>query len=161
MNAYEYAMQMEKEGELFYKDLAQEAEQEGLRKIFAMLANEEVKHYKMFEKMAKNSDSITVPKMEVYKEAKEIFADMKKLSVAYDIGDQQIDFYRRAMETEDKAYELYMQKAQEISDPKHRKIFETIAAEELKHKELLENILEFVSHPQEWLENAEFYKIGD
>lgn len=161
MNAYDYAMQMEKEGEVFYRELAEEAQQEGLKKIFLMLANEEVKHYKMFEKMAKNSESITVPNMEVYKEAKDIFSEMQKSSVAYDFGDQQIDFYRRAMETEDKAYELYLEKAKEMQDPKHKAIFEAIAAEELKHKELLENILEFVSSPEEWLESAEFYKIGD
>lgn len=161
MNAYEYAMKMEKEGEDFYRELAEAAHEEGLRKIFTMLANEEVKHYKMFEKLAKSSEAVTVPKMEVYTEAKEIFADMKKKSVAYDFGDQQIDFYRRAVETEDKAYELYMEKANEMSDPKHKEIFLTIAQEELRHKDLLENILEFVERPTEWLESAEFYKIGD
>lgn len=161
MNAYEYAMQVEKDGELFYKELAGKAEQEGLRKIFLMLANEEIKHYKMFEKLSKNSDSITVPNMEVFKDAKEIFEDMKKESVAYDFGDQQIDFYRRAMETEDKAYEMYLEKAAQMNDPKHKEIFQIIAAEELKHKELLENILEFVSRPQEWIESAEFYQMGE
>jgi rubrerythrin len=161
MNAYEYAMQMEKEGEIFYKELAKEAKEEGLKKIFTMLANEEIKHYKMFEKLAKNTEDITIPKMEVYTDAKEIFKEMKKESVAYDFGDQQIDFYRRAIETEDKAYELYLEKANEMTDPKHKEIFLTIAQEELRHKDLLENILEFVERPNEWLESAEFYKIGD
>lgn len=161
MNAYEYAMKLEKDGENFYRELAAAANEEGLRKIFTMLANEEVKHYKLFEKLANDSDAITLPKMEVYTDAKKIFEDMQKISVAYDIGDQQIDFYRRAVESEDKAYELYLQKADEVSDPKHKEIFLRIAQEELKHKDLLENILEFVERPTEWLESAEFYKIGD
>lgn len=161
MNAYEFAMQLEKEGESFYRQLAQEAQQEGLSKIFTMLANEEVKHYKMFEKMAKNTQDITIPKMEVYTDAKDIFSEMKKQSVAYDFGDQQIDFYRRAMESEERAYELYLEKVKEINDPGHKEIFLAIANEELKHKELLENILEFVERPTEWLESAEFYQIGE
>lgn len=161
MNAYEYAMQMEKEGEDFYRELAANTDQQGLKKIFEMLANEEVKHYIVFEKLAKNADSMNVPKMEVYTEAKEIFEDMKKASVAYDFGDQQVDYYRRAVETEDKAYELYLEKAEEMADPRHKEVFLTIAKEELKHKELLENLVDFISSPNEWLESAEFYKIGN
>ncbi|MBE0490641.1 MAG: ferritin family protein [Sulfurospirillum sp.] len=161
MNAYEYAMSIEKEGEAAYRRLADNATNEGLRKIFTMLADEEVKHLRVLEKMVHNTSDIDIPLMEVYADAKEIFADMKKMAVAYDIGDQQIDYYRRAMQSEDKSHEFYLQKAQEMHDPKHKEIFERIAAEELKHTELLKNILEYVEHPKEWIENAEFYKIGE
>ncbi len=160
MNAYEYAMQIEKEGEVFYRKLAIEANHEGLSKIFTMLANEEVKHYKIFEKLSKNSEIITVPKMEVFKEAKVIFSEMHKDSVAYTLEDEQIDFYRRAIKTEDKAYEQYIEKANEITNIQHKEIFLEIANEELKHKELLENILEYVQQPTAWLESAEFRNIG-
>ncbi len=160
MNAYEYAMKIEKEGEVFYRKLAKEAEQEGLSKIFTMLANEEVKHYKTFEKLSKNPDTIMAPKMEVFKEAREFFSEMHKDSVAYCFSDQQIDFYRRAIKTEEKAYEMYLDKANEITNIQHKEIFLKIADEELKHKELLENILEYVEKPSEWLENAEFRNIG-
>lgn len=160
MNAYEYAMQLEKEGEVFYKQLAEKANNEGLSKIFNMLANEEVKHYKIFEKLAKNSDTVTIPTMEVFKEAKDIFSEMSKDAVAYNFKDQQIDFYRRAIKTEDKAYEQYLDKANEIKNIQHKEIFLKIAEEELKHKELLENILEYVEQPTSWLENAEFCNIG-
>jgi rubrerythrin len=160
MNAYEYAMQLEKEGEVFYRQLAQEANHEGLSKIFTMLANEEVKHYKMFEKLAKNADTVTVPTMEVFKDAKDVFSEMSKDAVAYSFEDQQIDFYRRAIKTEDKAYELYLDKANEMTNIQHKEIFLKIAEEELKHKELLENILEYVEQPSTWLESAEFRNIG-
>jgi rubrerythrin len=160
MNAYEYAMKLEKEGEDFYRKLAEEANQPGLSKIFTMLANEEVKHYKMFEKLAKRSDTVTVPNMEVFKEAKEIFAEMRKDAVAYTFEDQQVDFYRRAVKTEDNAYEQYLEKAKEETNPQHKEIFLRIAQEELKHKELLQNILEYVEQPTGWLESAEFSTIG-
>jgi len=160
MNAYDYAMQLEKEGEIFYRQLAEEANHEGLSKIFTMLANEEVKHYKMFQKLSKNSDTVTIPTMEVFKEAKEVFAEMSKDAVAYSYEDQQIDFYRRAIKTEDKAYEQYLDKANEMTNLQHKEIFLKIAEEELKHKELLENILEYVEQPSTWLESAEFNNIG-
>jgi rubrerythrin len=160
MDAYEYAMKLEKEGEVLYRQLAQDANHEGLSKIFTMLANEEVKHYNMFDKLAKRSKDITVPKMEVFKKAKEIFTEMEKDSVAYTFEDQQIDFYRRAIKTEDKAYEQYMAKANEVTDPEQKEIFIKIAEEELKHKELLENVLEYIEHPAQYIESAEFNNIG-
>ena len=160
MNAYEYAMKIEKDGEVFYKQLAEEANHEGLSKIFMMLANEEVKHYKIFEKLSTNSDTITVPTMEVFKEAKEVFKEMHKDSVAYSFEDQQIDFYRRAVKTEDDSYEQYLEKANEMTNIQHKEIFLQIAKEELKHKELLENILEYVEQPEEWISSAEFRNIG-
>ena len=156
MEALEYAMNIEKEGEKLYRRLAKECEQPGLSKIFTMLADEEVKHYIIFEKLVKKSAKVTIPKMEVFKEAKEIFAQMKKDNVAYTFEDQQIDFYRRAVQTEDNSYEQYMQKANEATNPQNQEIFLTIAKEELKHKRLLENILEYVEQPAHWLESAEF-----
>jgi len=45
MNIYEFAMQMEKDGENYYRHLAEESTITGLGKIFTMLANEEVKHF--------------------------------------------------------------------------------------------------------------------
>ncbi len=160
MNAYEYAMKIEKEGEVFYKKLSVEANHEGLSKIFTMLANEEVKHYKIFEKLYKNSETITIPKMEVFKEAIDVFSEMRNDSVAYSFEDQQIDFYRRAIQTEDNAYQQYLEKANEMTNIQHKEVFLKIAKEELKHKVLLENILEYIEQPTAWLESAEFHNIG-
>lgn len=160
MEALKYAMQIEKDGEKLYRQLAEECGQPGLSKIFTMLADEEVKHYVMFEKLAKQSGKITIPNMEVFKEAKEIFAEMKKDAVAYTFEDQQIDFYRRAIATEDNSYQQYIEKANESTNPQSKEIFLKIADEELKHKQLLENILEYVEQPAHWLESAEFNNMG-
>ena len=51
MNVYEYAMKLEKEGESYYRDLAKGSPFESLKKVFEILANEEVKHYILFKNM--------------------------------------------------------------------------------------------------------------
>jgi rubrerythrin len=43
----------------------------------------------------------------------------------------------------------------------HKEIFLKLADEEKKHYFLLENIIDFVSRPQKWLENAEFYHLDE
>ncbi len=53
MNVYEYAMKVEKEGEAYYREMAAAANNAGLKRIFTMLADEEVKHYNVFKNMMK------------------------------------------------------------------------------------------------------------
>jgi len=42
-----------------------------------------------------------------------------------------------------------------------RKIFLKLAGEEKKHVFLLANLVEFVSRPETWIENAEFNHLDD
>ncbi len=156
MNAYEYAMQMEEEGEKFYRELADKSTDEGIKNIFLNLANEEVKHYELFKNIAESEDHVEIPKMDVMQDAKEIFAEMKSSGREIDFGEDQIALYKKALESEDKAYNLYIDKANEVTNPEHKEIFLKIAAEEKKHLELLENLVDFVESPKNWLESAEF-----
>ncbi len=156
MNAYEYAMEMEKEGEAFYRELAESADDAGLKNIFLTLADEEVKHYVMFQKLAKQGDNDALPVMGSMTTMEEIFSELKASDLKSTLGTDQVAYYKKALAAEDKAYELYLQKAEEVENPKHRDIFLEIAKEELKHKEILENLIEFISCPNDGIANAEF-----
>ena len=161
MNIYEYAMKLEKEGEEFYRDLADQTNDPGLKKILTMLATEEVKHYRLFEKMLNDADVSTLPKMEVFAEATSIFENMKEIKESYDFSSNQIEYYRKALETEEANESFYMHKAAEAKTEEHKAIFLRIAEEERKHLILLENLVEFVSQPEQYLESAEFYKMAE
>lgn len=54
MNVFEYAMQMEKDGEAYYRSAAARVEHKGIRSILTMLADAEVSHYRLFETMRFN-----------------------------------------------------------------------------------------------------------
>ena len=51
MNVFEYAMQMEKDGEVFYRELAEKAGSKGLKNIFTNLADNEAEHFNIFKAM--------------------------------------------------------------------------------------------------------------
>jgi rubrerythrin len=53
MDIYSFALQMKKNGEEYYRELANKSGSEGLKKILTMLAEEEVKHFQLIEKMRK------------------------------------------------------------------------------------------------------------
>ncbi|MGB3242555.1 MAG: ferritin family protein [Candidatus Omnitrophota bacterium] len=159
MNIFEYAMQMEKDGENFYRDLAQASDNPGVRNIFNMLADDEVKHCKIFEDMKKD-EKPQMANTEVLTNAKNIFAQLKEEG-EFDYVLPGIELYKEAQELEKKSEDFYREKATEAADEYQKEILLKIAEEEKKHYFLLDNIIEFVSKPQTYLENAEFHHIDE
>ena len=158
MNIYDYAIQMEKDGEAYYRELGQKSNHEGLNYIFTLLANEEVSHYTILEEMkAANPDAVLSEKeKDVLDNAKNIFAEMKDKVNEMDFSLPQADFYRKALETEEKSMEYYLEMSEKVENDKYKAIFKKLAAEEKKHKFLMEYLVDFISRPITWLEDAEF-----
>jgi rubrerythrin len=161
MNVFEFAMQMEKDGEAFYREIAAKIKDPGLKKIFNTLADEEVVHYNTFKHLFENTPT-EVAESNILEKAKSVFEEMKAAG-SIDITDEtvQTDAYKKAMDAEKEAYTFYEKKAEEANDEKEKKILLTFAREERRHYRLLENVLEFVSRPDSWLEDAEFARMQD
>jgi rubrerythrin len=161
MNVFEFAMQMEKDGEAFYRQIASKTNNAGLQKIFTTLADEEVVHYKTFKKLFEKS-AADIVESNVLGKAKNIFQEMKKTG-GFDISAEtpQIEAYKKAMDAEKEAFTFYEKKAEEATNPTEKNILQAFAREERRHYRLLENVLDFVSRPDAWLENAEFSQLGE
>ena len=159
MNPFEQAMRMELEAEKFYKNMAEKTSDSKLKGLLIMLADEETKHYKTFEKMSKNLALGDVASFDIQEVVKKVFSSIKEEKKRYNFSDEQVALYKKAAIAEDRAYEFYLQKAQEIEDEAQKQAFLAIAKEEKKHQELLENLADFVESPSIWLESAEFYRI--
>jgi rubrerythrin len=160
MDIYEYAMQMEKDGETYYRELVEKVVNKGLKKIFTMLADAEVIHYNLFLKMKKNQ-VIHMTDTPILSNAKNIFAKMKEEKDTFGVTASQVAAYKKAQDIEKKSQEFYLEKADEVNIPSQREIFLKIVEEEKKHYLILENIINFVSRPQIWLENAEWYHLEE
>ncbi|MFW6129156.1 MAG: ferritin-like domain-containing protein [Candidatus Aminicenantaceae bacterium] len=153
MNIFDYAMKMEKDGEKYYRDLSEKVNNTGLKSILNMLADDEVKHYNIFKSMSENS-SPSMQETDVLKKSKNIFTEMKGKEIDPDIGQKEL--YKKAQEIEKESQKFYEQKATQVKDSIQKELFLKIAEEEKRHYFLLENIINFVSRPETWLEDAEF-----
>ena len=154
MNIFEYAIQMEKDGETYYRQLAQQTVKKGLKTILTMLADEEVKHYNAIEKM-----KTTEPHMvetTILSDSKNVFVQIQESSESFDFDPGQIELYKKAQDIEERSRDFYLEKASQVEEEYQKDILLRLADEEKKHYFLLENIIEFVSRPETWLENAEF-----
>jgi len=73
----------------------------------------------------------------------------------------ELQLYQKARDIEQQSRQFYIEKAEEIEDRCQKGIFRKLADEEQKQLILLENICDFISKPQSYLENAEFHHIDD
>ena len=159
MNIYDYAMEMEKDGEAYYRELARKTANKGLKNILSMLADAEVAHYELFRKMRENQD-VAVAESDIIDNVKNVFARMKEEgSSGSDVTE--VDLYRKAQELEEKSRDFYLGKAAEAAVAEQKKILLDIAEEEKRHYRILENIIDFVSRPEQWLEDAEWYHLEE
>mgnify|MGYP000527653371 CR=1 FL=1 len=159
MTILEYALQMEKDGEAYYRKLAQQTTNKGIQNILTMLADEEVKHYNAIKKM-----QTTLPEMAettILTDAKNVFVQIKKSGESFDFDNNETELYKKARDIEEASRKFYLEKANEVEPGRQKELFLQLAEEEKKHYFLLENIIEFISRPQQWLEDAEFYHLEE
>jgi rubrerythrin len=164
MNIFEFAMQMEQDGEKYYQDLAKGCRTDGLRKIFLMLADEEAKHFSFVEQLSNRLGDHRFSESALLDQVKNIFMEMKNSQYPlHHSSTSEIDAYRFACNLERKSLDFYKEKAGKATAAPQFQLFLQLAREEAKHLRIMENIVEFVSRPEpgNWLENAEWTHLDE
>ena len=163
MNVYEFAMQMELDGKSFYEEHAKKMDQPALKKIMLQLADDEHKHYELFKAMrdGKKAEYEEGQKTTILASVKNVFQHLKSENKDFTFPANAKDCWVEAREVEKKAEEFYREKAGELSDPNQKSIFNRIADEEHKHWVTMENVIQFLDKPSNWLENAEWSNLED
>ncbi|MBC8555809.1 MAG: ferritin family protein [Candidatus Brocadiales bacterium] len=159
MNVFDYAMQMEKDGEKYYRELANSTVNSGLKTVLTFLADEEVIHFNIFQNM-KDGKGMSLPFSNLLTNVKNVFIEMREKGDNYDFDAKQVEYYKKALETENKSEAFYRESADETTAIHERKLLNAIADEEKRHAGVLEGIIDFIQEPETWLENAEWSQIG-
>lgn len=157
MDIFDYAMQMEKDGEDYYREIAGSIDDPGIKKILGMLADEEVKHYEILHEMKSRTPHIG--QTESLQNTKNIFAEMKESGADISANRGQVELYKKAQDLEKKSREFYEAKCAEVDSDAQKDLLLKIAEEEKRHFVILENIIQFVTRPDSYLDNAEFENI--
>jgi len=160
MDIFEFAMQKEKYSENYYRELAGKTANKGLQNILKMLADEEMKHYKVVQQMRKETPE-KITDMKVLTNAKEVFEKMRESTEKFNFDISELQLYEKAKYIEQESKQFYLEKADEVDNPDQKEIFKKLAEQEQKHFIILENICDFVAKPQSFLENAEFHHMED
>lgn len=160
MDIYDFAMQMEQDGERFYRTLGESVADKGLKSIFTTLAEEEVKHFRTIQRMKAHTysmedssflDCITT-----------VFQEMQGNPPKEFLKEEaQEEAYQKARELEEKSWQFYEDCAKKASSKQEASLFERLAAEEQRHYNILDNMVELLRRPKTWLEDAEITHLED
>ncbi len=151
---FEFAKQMELEGKANYLEHMEKVQSPGMKRILKMLADEEDNHYQIFDAMQKDQD-VELKPIDL-KEVKNVFQEMKDSGVGLTTEGDEVAFYEKAKEVEIKSEELYRKKAAELEDENMKAKVIAIAEEEHRHALLMQDLIDFVNQPEQWVEDAEF-----
>ncbi|MES9902487.1 MAG: ferritin family protein [Sedimenticola sp.] len=159
MDILEYAMQVEKEGEAHYRELAEHSNNPGVSRILTELADSEVEHYQVFKAF---KESTEIPEIDdaVLPNVKEIFSKMQA-DQTLAAGEDELALYRSALIHEKKSQEFYQKQAEQAESPVLKVMLLKIAQEEAMHYKVLEGIIDFLSAPAQWLESAEWNHLSE
>ena len=155
MNALEYAINMEHDGEKYYTEQAERNRNNSLHTVCSMLANDENRHARLLIKKAGDLPYDLV-NMDACSATKNIFKDIGDFKSEIKTMPSQLDFYAMALEKEKQSIDLYTDFLCKSGSDDEIKLFEFLIRQEKQHYEIFDELVTLLSHAEDWVENAEF-----
>ncbi len=160
MNVFEFAMQMELDGKAFYEKHAREQQNQDLKQVLTMLAEEEQKHYNIFKKLNEGAGPATVTTGKSHSETlakvKNIFVELSNNSDHPSFTQNEKSIWTEALKLEEKSEKFYREKAEQESDPNRKNLLSLIANEERNHIYLIDSVLTYMKFPDTFSDTAKF-----
>jgi len=158
VNIFDHAMHFEREGVVLYRRLAQKTRDGGLRNIFRWLADQEERHQQIIGKL-KAGRAVSGRGKVNFKRIKRIFRKMQLHVEEMEARPSAVTAYKAALVVEKRSVVFYTTRARATRNPDEKEILIMLAGEERKHMVVLENLLDFMAEPADWVEDAEFTKL--
>jgi rubrerythrin len=159
MSILDVAKNIEDEGYAFYKDLSEKTVNKEIKGVFEVLAGEELNHKRYFDQLKKDSSFIAPDYQGTSQDAKQIFETLKKNFDKKGITPDASKAYEQALELEKNNVVFFKKSLSEATDANEKKLIKLVLAEEYRHVEYLETLLDLVNEaktPQvdaEWTDN--------
>ena len=161
LEALKAAIQMEIDGKEYYHRLSQSSGNQRGRELFQSLAAEEDIHRQRFEQIYDAIRSKKVwPKIDFVSDRGEglrtIFAKAtEEMGSAIKAPATELDAIQKAMEMENKSYDLYRSRSQNATRYAERDFYKALAAEERGHHSVLLDYYEYLKDPAGWFVRKE------
>jgi rubrerythrin len=160
MNVFDYAMKMELDGKAFYEKLAEETSQPALRSVFRSMADDEQKHFETFHAL-KAGTAGAMADSRILETTRNVFEEMTQDKSLAAMLKSTLDGYETARKVEADSVRFYEDMAAKETDPAKVQLILTIANEEKKHYNILDNLCDFTLAPQNYLAWGEFSNLKD
>ncbi|UCD13079.1 MAG: ferritin family protein [Thermoplasmatales archaeon] len=147
---------MEKDGYSFYKKAATQTSSEMGRTIFESLADDELVHLDVFQKMfedkiGKNEWNALINSSKKFADIQIYPKDLKTIEGA-NPDTNELDALRMGMDSEKEAVEYYTKIKENVAEDEVKKIIDTIIDQEKNHYLILEQEFDHLSKTGYWYE---------
>ncbi len=155
MNILEMAISMEHDLEKYYYEQAELNKDNGLHVTFSLLAKEEENHVRILENY-QDKISFELVDEDMFAEARNMFRNIKDFKSEIKDLPSQLDSYRMALEKEKESLLFYQAQKDATDEAKLKEVFSYLVLQEDRHSEILEQLIQMLTNPEEWVESAEF-----
>ena len=153
MNTFEFAFQMEIDGEKYYSEQAEKNSDNPMGRIFSILAKTEQKHAVLLS--SRNQDLLTSANIN-QSDNENVFHSLADFKVDVSTIPNQLDVYRFALELEQKSIDLYTDLLSRADNDRDRSLLQFLIVQEQQHYTLFDELVTLVQRPEDWVEHAEF-----
>ena len=155
MDVFEYAVKAEIESEKIYRDLVEKSNDKGIKAVFTLLADMEKEHIRIFSEL-KNGNLVTVTSEKYFQKLEAVLKHIRTKNENIKEDTSHLDIYQIALSAEIEASEFYQLKAEETDDPQLKAALRSIAAEERRHSMALDELIEFLSLDDIYIEDGDW-----
>jgi rubrerythrin len=158
MNPYDFAIEMSRDGEKFFRTLTKQVKRPGLRKILVTLANDQAIHRRDFARM-KKAEGTSLPDAPNLTGAVNPFARrLKRLDLGERLDENlaPADLYRKGQALDKECEDFYRKRAARAKAPRLKQAFLDVAEEQRRHHISIEHLINFIMEPEQELEDAEW-----
>lgn len=162
--AIKMAMDLEKNGRKFYSQAAERAQTESGKKIFKMLAHEEVLHLATFRKMLDQMGNVSDWRelVKEYPQARQVpvFGEKAPANQVAKARTDEVEALRIAMKNEQEAIKFFDKISNLAKDETTQKVFAFVKEQEVYHYDLLQAELDNITNTGFWFDSPEFRMDG-
>lgn len=155
MNSIEFAINMELDGEKYYREQAEFNKDNSLNAVFLLLAEDEKGHANLLKNELKKI-TYELSDNETLANVNNVFKDKGDFKNHFEEIPNQLDVYRMALQMEKDSIELYEKFFKESTDEQTKELFGYLVKQEENHFKIFDNLITLVERPEEWVEDAEF-----
>ncbi len=142
------AIELEKEGSVYYKKAASIVKSPVTAGLFEMLAADEMKHIEFlqnyFEKLSEEGKWPDVNTVNLDKDFKLIFKEaVAGMDAALKVSTDEVEAMRHALELENKGRAMYEDLSEKASERVEKEMYAALAAWEKGHEEYIENFANY------------------
>jgi rubrerythrin len=155
MDILQFAIDMELDGERYYREQAIGNEGNSLAVVFATLAEDEARHAKLLISK-RDGQPYTLTQREKPLTVQNVFAGAADFQASVKELPDQPELYQTAQAMEQRSIDLYRAMQGKAENAAEAELLAFLIGEEKEHDRILTELYHYANRPREWVESAEF-----